>query len=224
MCFRGSFKGNAWLQNGKSKVYGDENPALTGYWCCQWRRYHQLYLATTATQFSNVGDYPIAVTLGLIPNYSVVSTNGTLSVTQKYCCVADGKSKYTGMKILRLLLWLLVLSMAAIPSTLQLLPQFSNVGQYPIDVTLGYPNYSVVSTNGTLSVTQKYCCNNNSDGKSKVYGDENPALTVVTGTVNGGDTINYTQLLPLNSHVGYYPDVTLGDNPNYVVSTNGILT
>jgi hypothetical protein len=31
------------------------------------------------------------------------------------------------------------------------------------------------------------------DGKSKVYGDENPALTaVVTGTVNGGDTINYT--------------------------------
>jgi hypothetical protein len=36
---------------------------------------------------------------------------------------------------------------------------------------------------------------------AKVYGDENPALTaVVTGTVNGGDTINYTQqLLPLNS-------------------------
>jgi hypothetical protein len=36
-------------------------------------------LATTATQFSNVGDYPIAVTLGDNPNYSVVSTNGTLS-------------------------------------------------------------------------------------------------------------------------------------------------
>jgi hypothetical protein len=29
--------------------------------------------------------------------------------------------------------------------------------------------------------------------KIKVYGDENPALTaVVTGAVNGGDTINYT--------------------------------
>jgi hypothetical protein len=38
-------------------------------------------LATTATQFSNVGDYPIAVTLE--SNYSVVSTNGTLSVTPK---------------------------------------------------------------------------------------------------------------------------------------------
>jgi uncharacterized membrane protein len=32
--------------------------------------------------------------------------------------IADGKQKYTGMKILRLLLWLLVLSMAAIPSTI----------------------------------------------------------------------------------------------------------
>jgi hypothetical protein len=40
-------------------------------------------LATTATQFSNVGQYPIAVTLGANPNYSVVSTNGILSVTPK---------------------------------------------------------------------------------------------------------------------------------------------
>jgi hypothetical protein len=71
--------------------------------------------------------------------------------------------------------------------------QFSNV-QYPIAVTLGAnPNYSVVSTNGILSVTQKYCCNSNSRWQIKSIRDENPALTaVVTGAVNGGDTINYT--------------------------------
>jgi hypothetical protein len=40
-------------------------------------------LATTATQFSNVGHYPIDVTLGDNPNYSVVSTNGILTVTPK---------------------------------------------------------------------------------------------------------------------------------------------
>jgi hypothetical protein len=66
--------------------------------------------------------------------------------------------KYTGMKILRLLLWLLVLSMAAIPSTIpqQLLPLNS------LMLGLSYccdfrdnPNYSVVSTNGILSVTPK---------------------------------------------------------------------
>jgi hypothetical protein len=59
-------------------------------------------------------------------------------------------------------------------------------------VTLGAnPNYSVVSTNG-ICVTQKVLLTVIADGKSKVYGDENPALTaVVTGAVNG-DTINYT--------------------------------
>jgi hypothetical protein len=59
-------------------------------------------------------------------------------------------------------------------------------------VTLGAnPNYSVVSTNGILSVTPKsIAVTVIADGKSKVY--ENPALTaVVTGAVNG-DTINYT--------------------------------
>jgi hypothetical protein len=55
-------------------------------------------LATTASQFSNVGDYPIAVTLGANPNYTVVSTNGILSVTQSIAVtvIADGKSKYAG--------------------------------------------------------------------------------------------------------------------------------
>jgi hypothetical protein len=74
--------------------------------------------ATTATQFSN--GTILLLTLGDNPNYSVVSTNGILSVTPKSIAVtviADGKSKVYGMKILRLLLWLLVLSMA-IPSTI----------------------------------------------------------------------------------------------------------
>jgi hypothetical protein len=75
-------------------------------------------LATTATQFSNVGHYPIAVTLG--DNLTIVLFQLMVRVTQKSIAVtviADGKSKVYGMKILRLLLWLLVLSMA-IPSTI----------------------------------------------------------------------------------------------------------
>jgi hypothetical protein len=61
------------------------------------------------------------------------------------------------MKILRLLLWLLVLSMA-IPSTIPLTTALNSLTcwGYPIDVTLGVTNYSVVSTNGILTVTQKY--------------------------------------------------------------------
>jgi hypothetical protein len=62
---------------------------------------------------------------------------------------------------------------------------------YPA-VTLGAnPNYSVVSTNGILSVTKSIAVTVIADGKSK-YGDENALTAVVTGAVNGGDTINYT--------------------------------
>jgi hypothetical protein len=81
----------------------------------------------------------------------VLSTNGILRNSKSIAVtvIADGKQKY-GMKILRLLLWLLVLSMAAI-STIpqQLLPPFSNVGTYCCDFRAN-PNYSVVSTNGIL--------------------------------------------------------------------------
>jgi hypothetical protein len=51
---------------------------LCVYWCSINGDTINYTLATTATQFSNVGDYPIAVTLGDNPNYSVVSTNGIL--------------------------------------------------------------------------------------------------------------------------------------------------
>jgi hypothetical protein len=97
------------------------------------------------------------------------------------------------MKILRLL-WLLVLSGDTINYTLATTAtQFSNVGTiYCCDFGAN-PNYSVVSTNG-LSVTQSIAVTVIADGKSKVYGDENPALTaVVTGAVNG-----YHQLYPSN--------------------------
>src|SRR5204863_3645964 len=99
--------------------------------------------------------------------------------------------------------------------------KFSNVGSYPITVTLGTnPNYSVTPTNGSLSIGQK-AATVTAVNKSKTYGDDNPALTAtVTGTVNG-DTLNYslaTTALKF-SIVGNYPiTVTLGSNPNYSVT------
>jgi hypothetical protein len=56
----------------------------------------------TATQFSNVGQYPIDVTLEITLTILLFRY---FNVTQKSAVtvIADGKSKYTGMKILRLL-------------------------------------------------------------------------------------------------------------------------
>jgi hypothetical protein len=67
------------------------------------------------------------------------------------------------------------------------------------------PNY-VVSTNGILSVTQKYCCNSNSRWQIKVYGDENPALTaVVTGLSMAATSTILATTASQFSNVGDYP-------------------
>src|SRR5206468_2998659 len=54
-------------------------------------------LATTASTTSGVGGYPITVTLGTNPNYTVTKTDSTLTVGAKTATVAaDAKSKTYG--------------------------------------------------------------------------------------------------------------------------------
>src|SRR3989441_2302604 len=184
------------LADDKSKNYGDSNPALTatvtGTVNGDTLNYTQ---ATTATQLSSVGPYPISVTLGSNPNYSITPSNGTLTVNQRPATVkADDKIKNYGDSNPAL--------SATVTGTVNgdtlnytlatTATQFSSVGPYPISVTLGSnPNYSITPSNGTLTVNQRPATVK-ADDKSKNYGDANPALTAtVTGTVNG-DTLNYT--------------------------------
>lgn len=66
----------------QSKTYGDANPApltatVTGTVNSDILDYT---LGTSATQFSNVGPYPITVTLGSNLNYTVTPTDGTLTI------------------------------------------------------------------------------------------------------------------------------------------------
>src|SRR5207245_2320847 len=180
----------------KSKNYGDSNPALTATVTGTVNGDTLNYtLATTALQFSSVGPYPISVTLGSNPNYSITPSNGTLTVNQRPATVkADDKSKNYGDANPALT--------ATVTGTVNgdtlnytlatTAPQVSSVGPYPISVTLGSnPNYSITPSNGTLTVNQRPATVK-ADDKSKNYGDSNPALTAtVTGTVNG-DTLNYT--------------------------------
>ncbi|MDI6046939.1 MBG domain-containing protein, partial [Flavobacterium yafengii] len=220
----------------QTKVYGDANPELTATVTGAVNGDVINYtLATTATQFSNVGDYPIAVTLGTNPNYTVASTNATLTITPKaidVLVVAVDQTKVYGDANPELTATVTgAVNGDVINYTLATTAtQFSNVGQYPIAVTLGAnPNYTVASTNATLTITPKAI-----DvlvaamDQTKVYGDMNPELTAtVTGAVNG-DVINYTLATTATqfSNVGQYPiAVTLGTNPNYTVaSTNATLT
>jgi hypothetical protein len=83
----------------KAKTYGDANPALTATVTGTVNGDTLNYsLATTAVLCSSVGPYPITVTLGSNPNYTVTPTNGTLTINKKHLTVkADDKSKvYNG--------------------------------------------------------------------------------------------------------------------------------
>jgi hypothetical protein len=184
----------------KSKTYGDANPALTATVTGTVNGDTLNYaLATTATQFSNVAGYLITVTLGSNPNYSVTLTNGTLTIGQKAATVtANDKSKtygdlnppltatVTGTVNGDVLSY--TLSTAA--------TQFSNVGGYPISVTLGSNgNYHVTPTNGTLTIGQK-ALTVTANSTNKVFGQ---ALTfagtefTTSGLING-DTVNSVTL------------------------------
>ena len=68
----------------KTKTYGDDNPAFTTTVTGTVNGDTLSFsLGTTALKFSSVGDYPITVTLGSNPNYSVTPTNGTCTLIQR---------------------------------------------------------------------------------------------------------------------------------------------
>jgi hypothetical protein len=73
----------------KTKMYGAVNPALTAtvVGAIVGGDPVNYTLATTATQFSSMAGnpYPITVTLGSNPNYTVTPTNGSLTITTAFC-------------------------------------------------------------------------------------------------------------------------------------------
>jgi hypothetical protein len=84
--------------NDKEKAYNTDNPLLdavvTGTVNGDVLDYT---LATTATKTSDVGVYPIVVTVGSNPNYAVVPTDGTLTIvkaTQQITFPAIGPKNY----------------------------------------------------------------------------------------------------------------------------------
>ncbi|WP_293050813.1 leucine-rich repeat protein, partial [Paludibacter sp.] len=208
-----------------SKTYGDDNPTLTAVvtGTVDGGDAVNYSLATTAVKLSNVGDYPISITLGSNPNYNITKTDNTLTVNIKDVTIAtDHLSKTYGddNPTLTAVMTGAVEGGDALNYSLATTAvKLSNVGDYPISVTLGEnPNYNIAKTDNTLTVNTKETTVT-ADHLTKTYGDDNPTLTaVVTGAVEGGDAVTYslaTTAVKL-SNVGDYPiSITLGSNPNY---------
>jgi trimeric autotransporter adhesin len=211
--------------NNKLKTYGDDNPTLNatinGTVNDDLLNYS---LATSAQKFSDVGNYPITVTLGSNPNYNISPSNATLQVdARNVTLTANNKSKTYGddNPILDATVSGTVNGDMLNYSLATTAQKFSDVGNYPITVTMGSnPNYNVAPGNGNLQVEARNVTLT-ANNKLKTYGDDNPTLNAtVVGTVNG-DELNYSLATTAQkfSGIGNYPiSVTLGLNPNYFVS------
>jgi hypothetical protein len=228
----------------QSKVYGADNPALTGSLAgVQNNDRITASYATAATQGSSVGDYVIVATLvdpdGKLGNYTVTTNNGTLTVTPASLKVmannaartygADNPAfsgTITGLQNGDSMT--ATYGSAATPS--------SAVGTYPItptltDLTSKLANYNISYANGTLTVTAAgllVTVNN----ASRAYGATNPVFSgAITGLLNGDDiTATYACAATPSSTVGTYPITPTLVDPsgklsNYAISsTNGTLT
>ncbi len=82
-------------------------------------------------------------------------------------------------------------------------------------------NYDVTFnvTDGTLTITKAQATVTANDA-SKVYGATDPTFTATVTGVQSGDQLNYTLARVTGENAGTYAiNVTLGDNPNYEVTT-----
>jgi len=231
----------------KSKVFGDANPAFTIAYAGFKNSETASVLdtpppaTTTATLTSNVGNYNIVPAGGTDNNYSFTYVNGALSITKAILtATADNKSKvygdanptftiaYTGFKNSETASVLDTPPTATTTATLT-----SNVGNYNIVPAGGTDNnYSFTYVNGTLSIT-KAILTATADNKSKVYGDANPAFTIIYTGLKNSETSAVINTAPTattsatpTSNVGNYNIVPAGgtDNNYSFIYVNGTFT
>ncbi|MCA1639056.1 MAG: immunoglobulin domain-containing protein [Acidobacteria bacterium] len=199
------------VANNKSKSYGDDNPALdatvTGTINGDSLNFS---LATTAVKFSGVSNYPITVTLGSNPNYSVTPTNGTLAVNAKTATVtANNKSKTYGDTVtfagdeFTTGGFINGDSVTSVTLTSTGAAATAAVNSYDIvassAVGTGLNNYSITYNKGTLTVEGKpltITANNRSKeyGSTMTTGTGQTQFSTGNGQLINGDTVTSVTL------------------------------
>jgi hypothetical protein len=188
-----------------TRLYGAVNPAFTGSIAgIQNGDNITASYSTAATQASPVGSYSIVPTVGdggsnKISNYSMTITNGTLTVTPATLTVkaADATRSYgaanpvfsgsisgiqNGDNVTAT--YLTTATVASPVGTYAITPTLSDAGTGKLN------NYSVSSTNGTLTITPATLTITADGGKTKLLG---ATFTAFTGSVTGlqnGDTVS----------------------------------
>jgi hypothetical protein len=211
----------------KSKIYGEENPALTFVYSgfengdAAAGLTTEPTATTTVNETTTVGTYAGSITLagGVDENYSFTYVAGDFEVTKKGLTVtADNKSKIYGEANPALTFVYSGFENGDDASNLDTEPTASTttdgsseVGDYVITVSSGVDNnYNFSYTTGTFTVN-KVTLSVTADDKSKICSETNPVLTVhFSGFVNGDDA-SVLDTMPtattINSDIDLYPSV-----------------
>jgi len=192
-----------------SRTYGESNPQLiityTGF--CAGDDLQALdakpSASTLADQSSNTGEYTISLSGGNDNNYALVLTDGVLTVKKAELIVtAEDKNKvygdpnpsftlsYSGFKNGDTYGGINSKPVVNSPVSSE-----SNAGNYPLIVSGGIDNnYYFSYVDGEITVDKK-TLNVTAENHQKIYGEENPSLTVsYNGFVEGEDDAELDQL------------------------------
>ncbi|MDO4319730.1 MAG: MBG domain-containing protein [Bacteroidales bacterium] len=236
-----------------SREYGEPNPAfsnqftISGFVGGEDKSVIDVMpaLGCDATQRSDAGEYPIKCSGGTAKNYEfVANTTGTLTVTKAplEATVADSERTYGEENPAFMLHDYVGLRNGDTDPGFESAPEFSTVadkespvGSYDVSATGGsMKNYAFASLkSGTLTVNPA-TLTVTADNASRLYREENPALTfTVEGWRNGQDNSAFTQApelsttATLTSDAGEYP-IEIAKTavaPNYAISyVDGTLT
>jgi subtilisin-like proprotein convertase family protein len=231
--------------NDSSRAYGAANPLFTGSLTgVQNGDNITATYATSAATNSSVGSYAIVPSLidpgGKLTNYVVTSTNGTLTVSAAQLTVAaDNAARSYGQTnpVFSGTLFGVQNGDDITASFTTSATTNSPVGTYNIAPVLNgptgkLPNYTVISSNGVLTVGAANLVGNVVNA-TRLYGETNPVFTVsYTGFVNGEDsniisgTLETQCSAETNSPAGEYPITASGQTaPNYIIQyVDGVLT
>jgi len=224
----------------QSRIYGDDNPALSwtvgGMGLVNGDSLSGV-LATDADVRSNVGDYAIEQgSLSASDNYDLSFESGTLSIGARAVIVtADDQSRIYGDDNPALSWTVGGMGLVNGDSLSGVLATDadarSNVGDYVIGQgsLSASDNYDLSFTPGTLSIGAR-AITVTADDQSRIYGDDNPALSWIVGGMGlvNGDSLggSLATAADVRSSVGDYAieQGNLTASPNYALSfTPGVL-
>jgi hypothetical protein len=232
----------------KSKIYGDENPALTISYSGFKGDDDETAIdtppvvMTEATPSSSAGEYTIALTGGSDDHYTFITIAGTLSVGKASLTVSaadaeklygeenpDFHLQYAGFKLSDD-----ESDIDVPPSVSTEATTLSDVGTYPLSIDSGMDtNYDLIEFGKAILTIAKSPLVVTADDKSKQYGDPLPELTFSFEGFKGPDDSTVLDAEPtLSTSVttasdagAYVIDVTVSVDNNYLlIPDNGVLT